>query len=537
MNKNDDHQPKAPGPPPWPTMPPPPWLPAQPVDRAAVERALRVFTPPPAVPLATAGWNWIEYWGLHGLWGGEAIRIHSDGSVNVERGRGTSPIKYQAFMSRAGLAELDWLLSDIDLAAIPASKRVPVPDQMWFELAVETPAGLTIAGRWDDEPNEEFDALREWMTLAARAVFATHRPSGFGQQGAWMPPSHMTAQPGPRSGGIPANEIPMVSTRTVRVVPPRPPTMSSHPPSIRRIRHVVPAATPIRCASLVTDGLRRLGFDELVLTVPEEHGPDRDGAPLFLLKSIIAALETAPRLGPGAYLGAKTETLPGWSRVSGFAVERAWPMDKVDLPPGCLSLHALIGAELEAVRNFAPQRVLARLGMANRFFPTPPWADPTRAEIAQPDEPTVLARVTSIHLAGMTVTRERPWIVLRVARSTQPRLSEDVPTIDPTEPFAILTSLHLGADASLAWRPGQDHPEANTLRASPASRLAGSFLLLDPDRGDDGGGILEDGFAMTLTPKSARRVREALVSGQSCEVAPTGANACGLRLEWTGEMA
>jgi hypothetical protein len=522
----------VPGPPPWPEMPPAPWLPAQPVDRAAVERALRIFAPPPAVPLANARWTSIEYWGLHGLWGGEAIRIHSDGTVLVERGLSRAPIRYQANMSAAGITELDWLLSDIVLAAIPPSRRVPVPDQMWFELALVTPSGVTIAGRWDNEPHEEFDELREWMTLAAKAVFATHAPTGRGRND-WRPPSRTIGSPDPRAVAHPGVETTGRSTRTHYVEPPRPPTLSSHPPSIRRVRHLIPAATPIRCASLITDGLERVGFDELMITVPEEFGPDRDEAPLFLLKSIIAALETSPRLGPGAYIGAKTASLPGWSRVSGFALERPWPMDKVEMPARCLSLHALIGEELEAVRNFGPQRLLARLGLANRFFPTPPWCDPTRAPIAKADEPTILARTSSIHLPGVTVTRERPWFVLRIARSTHATLAQDLPTVDPADPFALLASLHESADASLAWTPGQAQAEANALRDSPGARLAGSFLLLDPGRPADGGGILEDGFAMSLTTRSARLIRNALRNGIDVDLPPAREDAVGLRLEWT----
>lgn len=514
----------------WPTMLPPRWPAIPSIDRAVLERAMRLFAPPPAMPLAGARWISIEYCGLHGLWGGEAIRIHRSGRVEVERGH--SPARYDAIMSSAGLAELEWLMSEIDLSTIPPSTCVPQPDQVWFEIALVTPEGTTVAGRWNSEPHEDFDALREWMMLAAKAVIGTHAPSRTARCGEWSLPSRATSTSGPMTGGIPSDQIPRRSERTHVTVAPAPPTLRSRPPSIRRIRHVIPAATPVRCASLLTDGLRNVGFDEMILTVPEEHGPDRDAAPLFLIKSLLEGLDSAPRLGPGAYVGVRLGAFPGWVRVTGLAIDRAWPMDNVDMPPGCLSLHALVDEELELIQACGPQRLLARLAMANRFFPTPPWSDPSRASVATADEPTMLKSVSTVHLPGITATREDDRIVLRVARATQVALSNDLPTLDPDAPFAFLTSLHVGADACLSWRPGQRQGEATTYRSSRGERLGGSFLLLEPHRGADGASIVEDGFVMQLSGESARTVREALAFGRDLDVPATRAGTIGMRLAW-----
>ena len=445
-------------------------------------------------------------------------------------------------MSSAGLAELDGLLGEVDLAAIADSIGSVVPDTMSFELALDTPRGRTVVRRWASDSHEGFNALREWLTLAAEAAIATHAPSGSRAPDAWLPPSHESRAarvpepaPMPRVGGLTLGDVlPLSQWLTGSASP----TTTAIGPQLRVFSHVVPAATPMRCVSLVTDGLRRLGRDELILTVPEQIlTPDAEHVPATLLKLIAAGLEQGPRLGPGAIIKARTASLPGWSRVCGFALERAWPMDNVTLPPGCLSLHALVGQELAAVDRFGTLRVLARLGLANRFYPTPPWCDPARAPVGAPEESTILASVATAHFPGVTVTREAPWIVLRVARSTQPALAADVGSLDPAAPLALFTSLHLDADACLAWRSGQTAAEANTRGASPASRLAGCFVLFRPGQAVDGGNLLEDGFAVKLTRASAARLRAALVAGAPLDVRSTQPGVSGLRLEWTGELA
>jgi len=513
--------------------PPPLWT------RPAVQRAIHLFAPRGSTPEPATRWSSIEYWGLHGLWGGSAIRIHSDGNVVAERGRPSR--RYHAVMSTAGLAELDQVLAATNLSNIPSSSRPPVPDEIGFELALETADDRVVVRRWSGDAHAEFDPLRQWLTEAADAVIAAHAPSGSSALGDWKRPSQVVRSP--RESALPHGGF--VALKLADVLPLHewladPPSAS--PPSRRtRLRvfsHIAPAATPLKCMSFITDGLRDVGRDEMILTVPEAVliGGAED-APAEILSRIATDSERAPRLEPGALMALRRAPATVWQRVTGFAAERAHPMDDVDLPAGCLSVHALIGAETEAALSFGPLRVLARLGKAFRFYPTPSWSDPRRDPLAAPDEDTVLARVTTVHFPGVTVTRERSWLVVRIARSSQPRFAEELRPESIQAPLALLTSLHPHADGCLFWRPGQAVPEANTPPASAASRLAGCFVLFSPNRPTDGGQILEDGFVMSLSPASARRVGEALKRGLALELPATRPNASGLRLEWTGELA
>lgn len=300
---------------------------------------------------------------------------------------------------------------------------------------------------------------------------------------------------------------------------------------IRAVQHVLPYVPPLPCISLMTDGLRPLGRDEMCLTVPVAVLADGPHVPARLMKSLASGLDHAPRLGPGAFIAV---TIPEWPNVTGFALERTWPMNGVEPPPGCLTLHALVGPELEAAGAVGPLRILARLGSRAHFWPTPAWCDPRRAPVADPGEATFIAKVRAGHFPDITATLEDRTIVLRAARSALPRLA-DIADIDPNEPFVLFTSLDHRADALFSWRPGEEVATAHTLGRSPGARIAACFFAVFPRRKADSGAVAEDGLRMSLTAESTDRFRKALLGGETLRV--PSERAYDLRLEWRGELA
>lgn len=300
---------------------------------------------------------------------------------------------------------------------------------------------------------------------------------------------------------------------------------------IRAVQHLLPYVPPMPCVSLITDGLRQLGRDEMCLTVPVAVLADGPHVPARFMKSLASGLDNAPRMGPGTFIAV---TIPEWPHVTGFALERTWPMDGVELPMGCLTLHALVGPELEAAGAVGPLRILARLGSRAHFWPTPAWCDPRRAAVAEPTEATFLAKVRTGHFPNITVTLEDRTIVVRAARSALPRLA-DLADLDPREPFVLFTSLDQRADALFSWRPGEEVASAHTLGRSPGARIAGCFFAVFPNRRADGGAVAEDGLRMSFTAESTERFRDALLRGEPFRV-PSG-RSYDLRLEWSGELA
>ena len=308
---------------------------------------------------------------------------------------------------------------------------------------------------------------------------------------------------------------------------------------VRVYQHVVPAPTPVACVSYVSDGLRMLGQPEVVFTMRWKGDAGVAGAPqapLDAFRVIIDYSDRGLRLGAGAFVGrafTRFVSLPG---VSGFAFEPAWPMDDVDLPRGCLAMIALVGDELAVADASGPQRILARLALATRFYPTAPWFDPARQPLGAADEPSILGRLgTTIHLPGITATADPGWVALRIARATRAPLAAYLET--SAERFALLTSPDVRADGRLAWSPGQARTEALTPPGSLGKQLAGCFAAYEPDAVEDGAVIVEDGFVIRLRSASAARLRAAMIAGDALELPATKPRARGLRLEWTGELA
>jgi hypothetical protein len=325
----------------------------------------------------------------------------------------------------------------------------------------------------------------------------------------------------PRVGGLSLGEL---SDFTSLLGASEPTTTAIGPAgsTVRIVHHVV-GQQP--CVSLLTDGLRRLDRDELIVSVPDHVLTKAPAAPAEVLKAITGALDKAPPLQPGALLGARH---PAWPRLAGFVVERAAPMTGVDLPAGCLALHALVDQEPAAANVLGPLRVISRRARREAAWPPPSWCDPWRAAVATPTERSVLQSVNTAHVPGVMVALEleRSRIVLRMSRAALPLLAD----LDVREPFALLASLYDGADALLSWEPGDATAHANA-GGNPSPRvIAGCFFAVSAGARTDAIGPIEDGFSALLTKESAAKLGAAILRGLPFDLRP--ANSLALLLQW-----
>src|SRR5581483_9505538 len=199
------------------------------------------------------------------------------------------------------------------------------------------------------------------------------------------------------------------------------------------------------CTSFVTLGLRAFGQREIIITFLRHVRAD----PFPLLRTIANLARQGRIVGAGDITEVGPGGLFGLPNLRGLAYETAWPMDGVDLPPDCLHAIVLVGPEMEAVKKFGVLRVLARLGQANRFFPTTVWCDPARAPIAG-IEKSILDGVASAHFPGVSVIREANVVRVRLQRRTIEALQKSgLPP--PETALAFFAELDRSADACLVW--------------------------------------------------------------------------------------
>jgi hypothetical protein len=124
---------------------------------------------------------------------------------------------------------------------------------------------------------------------------------------------------------------------------------------------------------------------------------------------------------------------------------------------------------------------------------------------------------------------EENRIELRVMRGAEPSLRR-LAELPPDAVIALLPSLDPEADGLLCWEPGQAAPLGITPPDSEGALLAGCFVVFVPAQPDDGGLMLEDGYAVKLTAASWQAVRDALINGRDLDLPARGAMA--LRVVW-----
>ncbi len=289
----------------------------------------------------------------------------------------------------------------------------------------------------------------------------------------------------------------------------------------------------VPCFSYVTRGLTAFGQAELVFTLRRALQNHLEGAPqepLDLLRTIAGLAQQGRLVSEGGITEVGPRGLFGRPQLRGLVYQRAWPMDGVELPEGCLAAICIVGHEMDTVKHFGSLRVLARLGAANRFFPTTPWCDPDRAPLMAPEQNSILDGVRSGQFSGVSVVMESERVAMRLPRTKQ------LPELPPPEvPLAFLTTLDARADACLVWSPGQQAHEAISPQGSLGARVSGCFVMFVPQQERDYVNVFEDGFVSLLTDRSWAQIRHALATRAPVSIPDMGGKR--LAIEWFGPPA
>jgi len=321
-----------------------------------------------------------------------------------------------------------------------------------------------------------------------------------------------------------------------------------------------PSPEPIACWTYVSQGLRARGQKEIVCSVACRKGEPVDAFPRDLLE-MYAVIDDFACKGQLVDVGGRSEIGDGGPGILGNAAFRGMlytPPQLGNFPAPdspFLTAVALTRGELHLAMEQGMVRMMALLGHHYRFYPTPPWIDRDRKEIAHVEgmRTSILDKVTRAYATDLTVCeevtvprrieREQPEvgltqlarapsrIHLRVGTKAAIALRELLAQPQAEGGFALLTGLEPTADACYIWKPGQTEPTAIGPTGRMGSRACGNFLILVPGQDKCEGRLLEDGFGVGLTDAAWADFRAAIAARAPLSI-PGEGDAMGFDLSW-----
>ncbi len=303
----------------------------------------------------------------------------------------------------------------------------------------------------------------------------------------------------------------------------------------------------------MSDGLLAVGQKELALTVKREPDEPEAAYPrelLHLYEDVFRLAGQKKIVDEGDFTRLGDEG-PGLLRSDFRGVLYTPPqrLEGVTTSGPYLTAIVVTAGEVDAAATFGFVRIMALLGQEHRFFPTTPWLDRRRPEIAGPQalSSSLLAKMRRVRLKSGSVRQEaapggKPatlgqgaTVVLRLEPEAKEELAQILAQVPPEEPVAFLVNPDPEADACMTWRPGQRAPVAIAAPGAVGARLAGNFIAFVPASGVDSGAQgIEDGFSVLLAKESWEKVRAALVRGEPITI-PGAGDEMGFAVSWIGE--
>ncbi len=300
---------------------------------------------------------------------------------------------------------------------------------------------------------------------------------------------------------------------------------------------------PLPVWTFASSGLWPLGQREIFFTVKRGPGKSADAYPRDLLdvyRDIQKLAEQGRLVDIGGITGLTKSLLgrdgfrcivyTGHQRLEGIPVESP-------------SLTALIVScdEMRFTLHYGLTRLMARLGYRERFYPTAPWADPARAEVASPTEPqSLLTRMRTLPFYKGAVIREKSGkVLLKMLPGAKELLRDlraraDSPDLLAQDMLTLLVRVDPSADGCFVWQPGQQSQGAIT-RFRSGDRLSANFInfaVLEGDRVHDESRLFEDGVTLLISRRTWAAINDALTQGSPLALPGIGS---GFEITWLPE--
>jgi hypothetical protein len=312
---------------------------------------------------------------------------------------------------------------------------------------------------------------------------------------------------------------------------------------VRVFSHVVAAeSSSVPCWTFVSDGLLAVGQKELAFTVKREPDEPEAAYPrelLHLYEDVFWLAGQEKKIVDEGDFTRLGDEGPGLLRSDFRGVLYTPPqrLEGVTTSGPYLTAIVVTAGEVDAAAKFGFVRIMALLGQEYRFFPTTPWLDRRRSEIASPQalSSSLLAKIRRVRLKSGSVRQEaapggKPatlgqggTVVLRLKPEAKEELAQILAQVPPEEPVAFLVNPDPEADTCMTWRPGQRAPVAIAAPGALGAKLAGNFIAFGPESGvDSAAQRIEDGFSLILAKESWEKVRAALVHGEPITIPGVG---------------
>ncbi len=287
----------------------------------------------------------------------------------------------------------------------------------------------------------------------------------------------------------------------------------------------------ITCLSYLTDGLQRLGQQELLLTLKNNaqvysvYNP-----PLYFFKQVYAFAESGRIVHRSQMSQLGQNDMLGWKGIVYTDVPAS--LQSV-VPLDTLAMVLLSLEEVQSLQKLGYMRILSMLGKEKRFYPFPFWSDLDRKPLAirAVTARSLLNKVqASISMPATTVTMHNNTVTFRLPKPLDKKyLPQEVLPSNLT--VAILPSLAPDADGCLTWSFDHSVTDAIVPNGSQGANLSGCFLVLVPEQPQNSIKIFEDGFALMITHKDWNQFWEAVIHKQNLSI-PMSDNSMGFKVEW-----
>jgi len=289
------------------------------------------------------------------------------------------------------------------------------------------------------------------------------------------------------------------------------------------------------CLTYLTDGFRALRQKEILFTLTVlETAVQLPEEPIRFYNSVFPYAQKGTTVDEGGLTELGAGKFMGFSALTYI---RAESFKEFSVPRPALAAVPLTDEELEAFKAFGSLRVVSRLGKLYGYYPGPFWIDPARPALPMGKVLEVSVLNKFPHLAvrrnGVSATVEPDRAVLRLPRSAVETFQKALAGASETMPLVVFPDLDSEADGCLTWEPGEP-PTAITPGESSGRRLSACFVAFVLGKGADEASVAEDGILVSLTEKSWKDFRDALVNGNGFSF-PKTAEGQGFDLRWIRE--
>jgi hypothetical protein len=283
---------------------------------------------------------------------------------------------------------------------------------------------------------------------------------------------------------------------------------------------IVSGGGSVPCWSYLSDGLRKTGQKELLLTVTRTQAESPSNLPLQFFAEVWKHARAGDLIDAGGFSDFLESGFLG--PFSGVIYARAQALSGVPAGADTLAVFLVTDEELDVVRRCGTSRVITRLGYVYRHFPFPPWSDRNRNSVVNPAfwRESVLTKLALPWLrpAGTRVMKEKGRLRLSLPFHLASSINSFLSKFEPTYPVVLMGEPDPDADALLVWEPGQQQPRATISEGSLGESVGGGFVIFDCHDQTNSIQLAEDGFFMFLTADCWADVRRSMQSGVPASV-------------------